>query len=56
MLELSWNGSQPMRLNDGSERTYLQDGDTVTITGCCANGPITLGFGECVGTIHAAHL
>lgn len=61
LLELSWNGSRDVILTgtssgDGSgdgdaKRTYLQDGDTVAITGFCRRGYITLGFGECVGTI-----
>jgi fumarylacetoacetase len=32
-LELTWGGSEPVTLDDGSERTFLQDGDTVVITG-----------------------
>ncbi|NND04171.1 MAG: fumarylacetoacetase [Acidimicrobiia bacterium] len=52
MLELSWNGSQPISLADGSERTFLDDGDTVRISGWCQpdHGP-RIGFGDCVGTI-----
>jgi fumarylacetoacetase len=30
-LELSWNGTEPVRLEDGSERTFLEDGDTVVL-------------------------
>ena len=33
MLELSWRGSKPIPLNDGSTRTFLRDGDQVTIRG-----------------------
>jgi fumarylacetoacetase len=33
LLELSWNGSEPLRLADGSERTWLQDGDEVVMRG-----------------------
>lgn len=51
MLELSWNGSEKISLLDGSERTYLEDGDMVTITGFCDNGRIYLGFGECCGLV-----
>jgi fumarylacetoacetase len=32
-LELSWGGSDPLTLDDGSKRTFLEDGDTVVITG-----------------------
>jgi fumarylacetoacetase len=31
-LELSWNGAEPVKLEDGSTRTFLEDGDEVTIT------------------------
>ena len=33
LMELTWNGQEPLTLDDGSTRTFLQDGDTVTITG-----------------------
>ncbi|WP_131105242.1 fumarylacetoacetase [Ornithinimicrobium sufpigmenti] len=51
-LELSWNGTEPFTLPDGSEHTFLQDGDTVTIT-ATAPGPhgSTLGLAEVTGTI-----
>merc|ERR1719430_2707335 len=35
MLELSWRGSKPVPLSDGGERKFLQDGDTVIMTGVC---------------------
>lgn len=53
LLELSWNGTQPLTLTDGITRTFLQDGDTVRITGFCENGNISLGFGECSGKVIA---
>jgi len=45
MLELSWGGRDPIALSDGSTRTFLLDGDEVTITATAPgpNGPITLG-------------
>jgi fumarylacetoacetase len=54
-IELSWNGAQPVRLDDGGERTFLQDGDTVTINGT-APGPdgTTIGLGEVTGVIRQA--
>jgi len=33
MLELSWSGSKPVKLADGQERTFIEDGDTVTMRG-----------------------
>lgn len=46
MLELSWAGKNPVKLNDGSERTFINDGDTVTMRGHCQNEHIRIGFGE----------
>jgi fumarylacetoacetase len=46
LIELTWNGTEPVRLPDGRDLTFLEDGDTVTITGW-APGPdgsrLTLG-------------
>ncbi|MFD2570912.1 fumarylacetoacetase [Spirosoma soli] len=33
LLELSWNGTQPLALADGSRRTFLEDGDSITLRG-----------------------
>ncbi|MEO5610807.1 MAG: fumarylacetoacetase [Ornithinibacter sp.] len=51
-LELSWSGQEPVTLDDGSTRTFLEDGDTVTLR-ATAPGPhgAVIGFGECTGTI-----
>ncbi|WP_306352546.1 fumarylacetoacetase [Flavobacterium sp. '19STA2R22 D10 B1'] len=46
MLELSWGGKNPIQLNDGTERKFINDGDTVTMKGYCENDTIRLGFGE----------
>jgi fumarylacetoacetase len=52
LLELSWNGSRQVSLSGTDEqRTYLQDGDTVSMTGFCQKGNLTLGFGNCAGKI-----
>ena len=52
LIELTWNGTEPLTLDDGSARTFLLDGDTVTITGW-APGPdgARIGLGEVTGTI-----
>lgn len=47
MLELTWGGKNPIKLKDGSERKFIQDGDTVTIKGYCENESVRIGFGEC---------
>ena len=46
MLELSWGGTQPIQLKDGSKRKFIEDGDTVTMRGYAQNGDIRVGFGE----------
>jgi fumarylacetoacetase len=51
LLELSWNGEKALRLTDGSTRTFLEDGDTVTLHGYAANDKVRIGFGECTGKI-----
>lgn len=48
MLELSWGGSQPIQLKDGSERKFIEDGDTVTMRGYAQNEGIRVGFGEVI--------
>jgi len=46
MLELSWAGSKKIDLDDGSERKFILDGDTVIMKGWCDNNTIRIGFGE----------
>ncbi|MBC9795670.1 fumarylacetoacetase [Sinomicrobium weinanense] len=46
MLELSWSGKKPLKMKDGSERTFIEDGDTVTMKGYCQNNKVRIGFGE----------
>ncbi len=52
LIELTWGGRDPIDLSDGSQRTYLEDGDTVTLRGWCEReGLPRIGFGDCVGTV-----
>jgi fumarylacetoacetase len=54
-IEMSWNGTEPLHLDDGSTRTFLEDGDTVTITArASGRGGVAVGFGEVTGTIQPA--
>ena len=46
MLELSWAGKEPITLDTGDTRTFIEDGDTVTMRGWCTNGTTRIGFGE----------
>ena len=49
LIELTWGGRDPLTLPDGRIRTFLDDGDTVTLRGWC--GDHALSFGEVSGTI-----
>ncbi|PWK62322.1 fumarylacetoacetase [Roseicyclus mahoneyensis] len=49
LLELTWNGRDPVTVAGGT-RSFLQDGDSVTLRGWC-EGAYRLGFGPCEGTI-----
>lgn len=53
MIELTWRGARPLRLGDGSERAFLEDGDTVVMRGWCGDGQSTprIGLGEVTGTV-----
>ncbi len=46
MLELSWKGEKPIKLNDGSERKFIEDNDTVIMRGYCEDKDRRIGFGE----------
>ncbi len=51
MLELSWRGTKPVPMPDGTERKFIQDGDTVILKGFCEKDGVRIGFGECRGKI-----
>lgn len=51
MLELSWNGQRPLHLDNGIERKFIEDGDTVIMRGHCEKDGVRIGFGECKGKI-----
>lgn len=53
MLELSWNGKQDIQLENanGATRKFLEDGDSVIITGEAVGDGYRIGFGECVGKV-----
>jgi len=46
MLEISWKGTKPVQMPDGSERKFIMDGDTVIMKGHCERNGIRIGFGE----------
>lgn len=51
MLELSWKGTKPIQMPDGTTRTFLQDGDTCIMRAYCEKDGIRVGFGEVSGKI-----
>lgn len=55
LLELTWRGAEPIHLSEDEQRTWLEDGDELTITGWCQGEGYRIGFGEVTGTIVPAH-
>ncbi|MFC5474581.1 fumarylacetoacetase [Paraherbaspirillum soli] len=51
LLELTWNGKNPVTLADGSQRSFIQDGDQVEMTGWCQGDGYRVGFGSVSGKI-----
>ena len=51
MLELSWGGKEPLELETGETRSFIEDGDTLTLTGAAHGDGFTIGFGDCTGKI-----
>lgn len=51
LLELSWGGAEPITLADGQQRSFVEDGDTLTLTGHAQGDGYRVGFGACAGTI-----
>ena len=51
LIELTSGGSEPIRLRDGIERIFLEDGDAVIMTGYAQGDGYRVGFGEVTGTI-----
>ena len=56
MLEQCSNGKSTLKLKDGEERTFLEDGDTVILRGWAGRDEegSLVGFGECVGSVEPA--
>ncbi len=55
LLELTWRGTEPVRLPTGEERRFLEDGDEVVLRGWCEReGFVRIGLGECRGTVVGA--
>ncbi len=54
MLELTWRGTKPLKLKDGSERKFIHDGDTVILRGHCEKDGMRIGFGSVETLVEAA--
>ena len=55
LLELTWRGTEPLRLPNGEERRFLEDGDEVILRGWCEReGFARIGFGDCSGVVQPA--
>jgi fumarylacetoacetase len=51
LMEISWNGTEPIELPGGSTRTFLEDGDSLSLRGWCQGDGYRVGFGEVEGMI-----
>lgn len=51
MLEITWRGANPVQMPDGSERKFINDGDTVVMRGWCEKNGVRIGFGEANGKV-----
>jgi fumarylacetoacetase len=54
LLELSWGGKEPLPITGGT-RSFIEDGDTVTLRGHAQGAGYRVGFGACTGRVIAAH-
>ncbi|WP_167648747.1 fumarylacetoacetase [Mameliella alba] len=51
LLELAWGGKEPVTLDTGETRSFLEDGDTLTLRGAALGDGYRIGFGECTGKV-----
>ncbi len=54
LIELTWNGSNPIHLNSGEERVYLADNDSMQVTAWAKKDNLCIGFGNAEATVLAA--
>ena len=54
LLELSWGGKEPIPLDTGETRSFIEDGDTLTLRGAAEGNGYRIGFGDCSGQLLAA--
>ena len=51
MLELTWRGTEPLKLSNGEERKFIEDHDTIIMKGYSVKDGVRVGFGEVKGKI-----
>ncbi|MFV0475553.1 MAG: fumarylacetoacetase [Pikeienuella sp.] len=51
LLEISWGGKEPITLETGETRSFIEDGDEMTLAGHSQGDGYRIGFGECIGRI-----
>ena len=56
LLELSWGGKEPLILDTGENRKFIDDGDTLKLRGHAQGRGYRVGFGECVGKVLPARI
>lgn len=56
LLEITWRGAKSLTLKDGVVRKFIQDGDSINLTGTAQGPNFKIGFGPCEGTILPSHL
>ena len=54
LVELTWGGREPLTLDGGETRTFIEDGDTLGLHGAAKGDGYQVGFGSCMGTIRPA--
>ena len=53
MLEISWKGTKPVKMPDGTKRKFIQNGDSVIFNGRAKNNQYNIGFGELISKVSA---
>jgi fumarylacetoacetase len=51
MLEITWRGTKPVKMSDGSERKFINDNDSVIMRGWSERDGVRVGFGEVRGKV-----
>lgn len=55
LLELSWGGKEPIELTNGETRSFIEDGDTIEMSGRATGANYKIGFGPCSGRVIKAN-